>query len=290
MISGTTQLLGLIGWPVHHSFSPTMHNSAAADLGLDLVYVALPVHPNDLGEAVPGLAALGFRGVNVTVPHKETVIPLLDKVDPAVQAIGAVNTITIEQGESGRSVLTGYNTDWSGFLANVQSQNLVIQDRDCLVLGAGGSARAVAYALAVTGGRVHLFARRIEQAQRLVVEIAPHTPQGQLLAHHWSELEDVSGVISAVSLIVNTTPLGMSPNVETTPWPDDLVFPAGAFVYDLVYNPAETTFVKQAQKAGCQAMTGLGMLLNQGAQAFQLWTGSKPDRQVMAKAIGQLAD
>ncbi len=267
-----------------------MHNAAAADLGLDIVYVALPVHPNDLREAVGGLAALGFRGVNVTVPHKETVIPLLDKVDPAVQAIGAVNTITIEQGESGRSVLTGYNTDWSGFLTDVQSQNVDIQDRDCLVLGAGGSARAVAYALAVTGGRVHLFSRRIEQAQRLVEEIAPHTLQGQLRAYHWSELAEVCGVLSAVSLIVNTTPLGMTPNIETTPWPDTLALPAEAFIYDLVYNPAETTFVKQAQKAGCQAMTGLGMLLNQGAQAFQLWTGHGPDRQIMAKAIDQLAD
>lgn len=285
MITGKTQLLGLIGWPVEHSFSPRMHNAAAADLGLDFVYVALPVHPELVTEAVRGLAALGFRGVNVTVPHKQAVIPLLDKVDTAVQAIGAVNTITIDRQETGKTILTGYNTDWSGFLTDVQSHQVAIQDQDCLVLGAGGSARAIAYALAVSGGRVHLFARHLEQAQQLVADLAPYTPQGQLLAHHWSDLAEACRSSSAVSLIVNTTPLGMSPNVETTPWPENLPFPAAAFVYDLVYNPTETTLVQQAREAGCRATTGLGMLLHQGAQAFQLWTGQDPDPNVMANAL-----
>lgn len=287
MITAQTQLLGLIGWPVHHSFSPAMHNAAAANLGLDVVYVALPVHPNLLGDAVRGLAALGFRGVNVTVPHKEAVIPSLDGVDTAVEAIGAVNTIVITGGGTAESVLTGYNTDWSGFLADVQSHHVPFKGKNCLVLGAGGSARAVAYGLASEGGRVHVFARRMEQAQRLVEELAPHLPQGQLLAYHWPDLaEIIEG--TAASLIVNTTPLGMSPNIGTTPWPENLPFPPGVFVYDLVYNPAETKFVKQAKEAGCRAVTGIGMLLHQGAQAFKFWTGKEPDRQVMAKAISQL--
>jgi shikimate dehydrogenase len=285
MITGKTQLLGLLGWPVHHTFSPAMHNSAAADLGLDVVYMALPVHPDSLADGVRGLAALGFLGVNVTVPHKETVIPLLDKVDTAVQAIGAVNTITITRGETAEPILTGYNTDWSGFLADVQSHQVAVEGQECIVLGAGGSARGVAYALATSGGRVHLFARRMEQADRLVDELVPHTPQGALAAYHWSKLGEVCRSLTTVSLIVNTTPLGMSPNVETTPWPESLRFPAGTFVYDLVYNPAETTLVKQAREAGCSATTGLGMLLNQGVQAFQLWTGRKPDPQIMANAL-----
>ncbi|MFZ0546795.1 MAG: shikimate dehydrogenase, partial [Candidatus Promineifilaceae bacterium] len=225
---------------------------------------------------------------NVTVPHKERVIPLLDKVDTAVQAIGAVNTITIERSEIGEAVLTGYNTDWSGFLADVQSQGVVVEGQTCLVLGAGGSARAVAYGLAASGGRVHVFARRMEQVQRLVDELTLHTPQGRLLAHGWSELADVCGRETAVSLIVNTTPLGMSPRIETTPWPEKLSFPTGAFVYDLVYNPSETLIVRQAKEAGCRATTGLGMLLHQGAQAFRLWTGQEPDRLVMANAIFRL--
>jgi shikimate dehydrogenase len=265
-----------------------MHNSAAADLGLDVVYMALPVHPDSLADGVRGLAALGFLGVNVTVPHKETVIPLLDKVDTAVQAIGAVNTITITRGETAEPILTGYNTDWSGFLADVQSHQVAVEGQECIVLGAGGSARGVAYALATSGGRVHLFARRMEQADRLVDELVPHTPQGALAAYHWSKLGEVCRSLTTVSLIVNTTPLGMSPNVETTPWPESLRFPAGTFVYDLVYNPVETTLVKQAREAGCSATTGLGMLLNQGVQAFQLWTGQKPDPQVMANALFRL--
>jgi shikimate dehydrogenase len=285
MITGKTQLLGLLGWPVHHTFSPAMHNSAAADLGLDVVYMALPVHPDSLADGVRGLAALGFLGVNVTVPHKETVIPLLDKVDTAVQAIGAVNTITITRGETAEPILTGYNTDWSGFLADVQSHQVAVEGQECIVLGAGGSARGVAYALATSGGRVHLFARRMEQADRLVDELVPHTPQGALAAYHWSKLGEVCRSLTTVSLIVNTTPLGLSPNVETTPWPESLRFPAGTFVYDLVYNPVETTLVKQAREAGCSATTGLGMLLNQGVQAFQLWTGRKPDPQIMANAL-----
>jgi shikimate dehydrogenase len=285
MITGKTQLLGLLGWPVHHTFSPAMHNAAAADLGLDVVYVALPVHPDSLADGVRGLAAVGFLGVNVTVPHKETVIPLLDKVDTAVQAIGAVNTITITRGETAEPILTGYNTDWSGFLADVQSHQVAVEGQECIVLGAGGSARGVAYALATSGGRVHLFARRMEQADRLVDELVPHTPQGALAAYHWSKLGEVCRSLTTVSLIVNTTPLGMSPNVETTPWPESLRFPAGTFVYDLVYNPVETTLVKQAREAGCSATTGLGMLLNQGVQAFQLWTGRKPDPQIMANAL-----
>jgi hypothetical protein len=125
----------------------------------------------------------------------------------------------------------------------------------------------------------------MEQVGRLVEDLTPHTPQGQLLGHQWSELAAVCGRGTAVSLIVNTTPLGMSPNIETTPWSEKLPFPSRAFVYDLVYNPAETTFVKQAREGGCSAVTGLGMLLHQGAQAFQLWTGQAPDRQIMAAAI-----
>jgi shikimate dehydrogenase len=262
-----------------------MHNAAAADLGLDVVYVALPVHPNLLADAVRGLAAMGFLGVNVTVPHKETVIPLLTRVDTAVQAIGAVNTITMTQSETAEPILTGYNTDWTGFLADVQSHGAAIEGKDCLVLGAGGSARAVAYALASSGGRIHIFARRIEQAQRLVSALTPYATQGQLLAYHWSDLAETCGEMSAVSLVVNTTPLGMSPHIEASPWPEKLPFLTGAFVYDLVYNPTETKFVKQAREAGCRATTGLGMLLHQGAQAFHLWTGHEPDHQVMANAI-----
>jgi shikimate dehydrogenase len=285
VISGKTQLIGLIGWPVSHSFSPAMHNAAAADLGLDFVYVAMPVEPEHLAAAVRGLPAIGFRGFNVTVPHKEKVMPLLDEVDTAAQAVGAVNTVVIQREDRPR--LVGYNTDWSGFLADIQEQGVEVQGKECLVLGAGGSARGVAYGLASAGGRVHLFARRAAQARQLVEDLAGHISEGQLLAHDWQEIGDVCREMAAVSLIVNTTPVGMSPQVGETPWPAGVPFPGGAFVYDLVYNPAETRLVSEARTAGNQAITGLGMLLHQGAQAFQLWTGQSPDLELMAQAVNK---
>jgi len=341
IVSAKTRLIGLIGWPVWHSFSPALHNAAAADLGLDFVYVALPVHPDDVATAVRGLPALGFRGVNVTVPHKQAVLPFLDEIEAGARAIGAVNTIvisvisgqwpvdseqwTVDSGQwtvdseqwpvdseqwtvdseqwtvdSEQSPivnrqskivnLTGYNTDWSGFLADLAALDVGINGRSCLVLGAGGSARAVAYGLAQAGGQVQVLARRVEQAQQLVAEIAPHVAPshgggtGWLLAGDIGEME--TAVTAAVApLIINTTPLGMSPNVDSSVWPDALAFPEGSFAYDLVYNPATTRFMQQAQASGCQAANGLGMLLHQGAQAFTRFTGQEPNLEVMKEAL-----
>ena len=328
-ISGKTQLVGLLGWPVAHSLSPAMHNAAAADLGLDFAYLPLPVHPDQLAPAVRGLATLGFRGANVTVPHKEAIIPLLDQIDPAAAAIGAVNTVVIsdqwsvvsdqQSAVSGQPsaaggqpsshqqlaaddqqpetdyqppipdprspFLSGFNTDWSGFLADLQALELEVKDRDCLILGAGGSARAAAYGLASAGSRVHLFARREEQAWQIVTGLADHCPAGSLVAHNWTVLQDESPQFAAAALVINTTPVGMAPHVAVSPWPDGVPLPEQAFVYDLVYNPAETKLMQQARATGRDASNGLGMLLHQGALAFTLWTGLEPDLQVMAQAL-----
>ncbi|MBK8985162.1 MAG: shikimate dehydrogenase [Chloroflexi bacterium] len=287
-ISGKTQLLGLLGWPVAHSLSPAMHNAAAAALGLDVVYVPLPVRPEDVGTAVPALITLGFLGANVTVPYKQTVIPYLDALEPAAEAIGAVNTIVVQQSAVNNRQTLGGNTDWSGFLADLAELGVPVNGRDCLVLGAGGSARAVAYGLATAGGRVQVLARRVAQAQALVEAIAPrlpHPPDGWLNA--WPLAELAAAVTATTSpLIVNTTPLGMIPHLDSSPWPAGLPIPPGAFVYDLVYNPPITKFMRQAQAAGCQTTNGLGMLLWQGAKAFALWTGRAPDVAVMRAALG----
>jgi shikimate dehydrogenase len=290
-ISGKTRLVGLIGWPVSHSFSPVMHNAAAAALNLDWTYVPLPVHPHDLETAVRGLPALGFHGVNVTVPHKQAVMPLMDEIEPAAQAIGAVNTIVVgpapagEERDGRRSWLAGYNTDWSGLLADLTALNVEIAGRDCLILGAGGSARAVAYALAWAGGRVQVLARRVEQARQLVADLAPCFEEA---SWHYGPLSQLSAAVAgcAAPLVVNATPLGMSPNVDRSVWPDDVAFPRNAFVYDLVYNPTETKLMKQAQAAACHTANGLGLLVHQGALSFELWTGHKSDTAVMAAAIG----
>lgn len=290
MINGRTQLIGLIGWPVAHSFSPAMHNAAAAAAGLDYAYVPLPVRPEDVVTAVPALSTLGFRGVNVTIPHKQAVMPLLDEIDPAAAAIGAVNTIVVEtvrlKTEDYATTrppdykTTGYNTDWSGFLADLMALGVPVAGRDCLVLGAGGSARAVVYGLITAGARIQILARRVEQAQELVTALETRFLEYRSLA----ELETAVSA-TTVPLIINTTPLGMSPQVDGSPWPDDLPFPDGAFVYDLVYNPRQTRLLRQAQAAGCGTANGLGMLVHQGAQAFHLWTGVMPDVAMMWSAL-----
>lgn len=261
-----------------------MHNAAAAALGLGLVYLPMPVPPENLPAAIRGLAALGFVGVNVTVPHKEAVIPLLSEVEISAQTIGAVNTIRFQpSAASGQQSAIGYNTDTAGFLADLEHIGVAIGGRECLILGAGGSARAVAYGLASAGGNVRLFARRVEQARKLADDLSAHLETARLSVFSWEELEETKDIQEA--LIVNTTPLGMTPEVELSPWPDALLFPPKAVVYDLVYNPSETRLVAQARAAGCQATNGLGMLLRQGALAFELWTGREPDTNVMRAAL-----
>jgi len=278
-MDGKTQLFGLLGWPVGHSYSPAMHNAAAAALGLNWAYVPLPARPEQLGNALRGLVALGFRGANVTVPHKEAVLPHLDAVYPAARIIGAVNTIVIGDGR-----LTGFNTDWSGFLADLESHRLALYGRDCLVLGAGGSARGVVYALLRRGCRVTVLARRPEQAQQLVADMARAFPEATLRA---DELRAAIGVAAGLDepIIINTTPLGMAgANVGLSPWPD-APLPAGAFVYDLVYNPRQTRLLQQAEADGRRAANGLGMLVRQAAEAFEIITGRRPDAQVMQEAV-----
>jgi shikimate dehydrogenase len=264
-----------------------MHNAAAEDLDLDLVYVPLPVRPDELSQAVRGLAALGYYGANVTVPHKEATTLLVDTLDPAAQEIGAVNTIVIRRNTSeqeNQPVLEGYNTDHIGFLADLEDMGWVPEGRNCLVLGAGGSARAVVYALAKAGAKVSVAGRRINQARRLVKDLLAGLNDGWMQANDWQDLETICSQ-HPPSLLVNATPVGMAPASNESPWPKDLSFPQVTLVYDLVYNPVETMFMKQAAAAGIRTANGLGMLVQQGALSFELWTGIKPNTQVMASTL-----
>jgi shikimate dehydrogenase len=284
IIDGKTQLVGLIGWPVAHSFSPAMHNAAAAALGLNMVYVPLPVRPQDLPAAVQGLPRLGFSGVNVTVPHKQRVMPFLDSIEEGARLIGAVNTMVINRDpakERGAWQLAGTNTDWLGFLADLDALQIAVKQRDCLVLGAGGSARAVVYALAQAKGDIHLLARRTGQAEQLAADFSS---VAEVKVDNLAALAARAAQLEA-PLIINCTPLGMTPDSGRSVWPDALPLPDGATVYDLVYNPLNTRLMGQAEAAGCQASNGLGMLVQQGALAFELWTGKKPDVAVMEAAL-----
>lgn len=283
-LDGKTQLIGLLGWPVSHSFSPAIHNAAAEALGLNWAYVPLPVQTQDLPAALSGLPALGFRGVNVTVPHKQNVMSLLDKIDNSAQVIGAVNTVHIEHistSDGHKWVLSGTNTDWIGFLADLEACEVDVGNRDCLVLGAGGSARAVVYALVQAGAHINVLARRIEQAEKLARDF---DDVGKVHPGSLANLAAFSSDLVA-PLIINTTPLGMTPHVNRSVWPEKLPFPNGAFAYDLVYNPIQTRFMDQALAYGCRTSNGLGMLIYQGALAFELWTKKKPDIELMSSTL-----
>jgi len=265
--------LQLMGYPLGHSVSPAMQSAGLAAAGLDdWTYQAQPAPPAELGEAVQALRQSGWAGANVTVPHKQAIMPLLDSVTAVARAIGAVNTVVKQPDGS----LLGHNTDAAGFLADLYALDVHISSRPVLVLGAGGSARAVVAACAGVGARIRLLARRRDQAEGLQA-LAP------LEIYEWSALGQLQAADN-VALIVNCTPLGMAPNAQASPWLAGTPYPPGAFVYDLVYNPAETQLTRAAQAEGLRAATGLGMLVEQGALAFELWTGRPAPRVIMRRA------
>jgi len=273
--------LGLIGYPLGHSLSPKIHTAALKACGLDGSYSLFPIPPEDtqaLKDLLTRIRTGELHGLNVTIPHKQNVIPLLDELTHTAKAIGAVNTIYLRENK-----LIGDNTDAAGFLADLKkfTGNGKLGNREleigksALVLGAGGSARAVVYALLNDGWNVTLAARRIEQAQQL----AQSFPNYQLLFTNLLDLRP-----STFNLIINSTPLGMTPNTDQSPLPENTTLAKDTVIYDLVYNPRETKLVKDARAQGLSATTGLGMLIEQAALAFELWTGHTPSRDILRTA------
>lgn len=282
-ISGRTKVCGIFGCPVEHTFSPALHNAAFQAAGLDYVYVPFTVSPLSLAAAVESVRALGLTGVNVTVPHKEAVLPLLDGLSAEAEMIGAVNTIINRSG-----CLYGDNTDGKGYLSALKEVGFEPAGKTVLFLGAGGAARAVAVQLALAGAGKIIFANRTgARAAELARFVAQKTGVRAELAP-WPEaageklLEDA---LAGSDLVVQATSLGMSPNVdETVPLPFE-AFRPGQVASDLVYNPVETLFLKNAGQAGAATVSGLGMLLRQGALAFELWTGVPAPLEVMREAL-----
>jgi shikimate dehydrogenase len=277
---GATRLVGLIGAKVEHSRSAEIHNRAFEDRGLDWQYVGLQVQPDRLRAVLEGLPALGFRGANVTMPFKEAVIPLLDELSVEARAIGAVNTVRITQ--DGR--LLGWNTDAEGFLADLRDQG-VDPERPAHLLGAGGAARAVAYALAEAGAPEITVVNRTERrARQLVQRFEGLFPRTRFGVRPWPQ-----GVATAPAnaLIVNCTCVGMAGTdlAGESPWPESTPFRSDHVVYDLVYTPVWTPFLSHARTSGAQALSGLGMLVRQAALAFSLWTEIEAPLQVMELAV-----
>lgn len=283
MITGKTNIVGLIGYPVSHSVSPQMHNAAFAKLELDWCYIPLPVATAPaalIGEAVIGLRALGLRGANVTVPHKQAVMPHLDTLTQAAQAIGAVNTIRVEP----NGTFLGDNTDARGFIMDLTSHNVLLEGKRALVLGAGGSARAVVYGLAQAGcTALTILNRTVEKARALADVMQPLFPD--CVIHVDALPTGIPEHTAQADLIVNCTSLGMSPHVAATPWDIDVPFHAGQTVYDLIYNPSLTQLLVKAAADGARTIGGLGMLVWQGAISFELWTGQTAPVDVMHQTV-----
>jgi shikimate dehydrogenase len=275
MTDDKIQHVGLIGWPVEHSISPAMHNAAFDALGLRWRYTLLPTPPRQLETKLINLKEQGYRGANVTVPHKEAVKPYLDEIANAVRAIGAVNTIVVHEKR-----LIGHNTDAEGFFTALRKAGFEAAGKRALVLGAGGAARAAAYALAQAGCTVAVHNRTVSRAAELAHHLqrtgvrAPVTwvPASAILA----DLD-----LSSFDLLVNATPVGMWPRPAASPWPEALPLPSHWIIFDLVYNPAQTRLLAQARAAGATAVAGLDMLVHQGALAFELWTGRSPPIETM---------
>jgi len=285
-MTAKTNIVGLIGWPVSHSVSPPMHNAAFTELGLDWGYVPLPVplEPAErIGEAVRGLRALGLRGANVTVPHKQAVMPYLDWLTPAAQAIGAVNTIRVEVD----GTLSGDNTDAPGFVADLREHGVDPIGKNVIVLGAGGSARAIVYGLAASGVLdIVIVNRTLAKAESLATQMQALFPNCQIVAQPLAK--PLAEAAEQADLIVNTTSLGMTPQIAGLPWPATIPFRTNQAVYDLVYNPPQTRLLQKAAADGVLAINGLGMLIWQGALAFERWTGIAAPVDVMRRTVTEI--
>lgn len=277
-INAHTKFCGVIGNPVEHSLSPAIHNAAFQKLGLNFVYLAWRV--DTIGDAIKGLRALGnFRGASVTIPHKVSAMPFLDEVDPTARHIGAINTIVADKGK-----LMGYNTDATGALRALRESGVELKGQRVVMIGSGGAARAIAFALASESAIAHLTLLGIDDKERrqLASDLQAKTPLALQEAH----LDDqaLRRVLPEAQVLIHCTPVGMHPNVEKTCVPVAMLHP-GLTVMDIVYNPRETRLLKDAKAAGCRTIRGLEMFLNQAAVQFELWANQKAPADVMRAVL-----
>ena len=266
MITGKTKLLGVIGHPVEHSLSPKMHNAAIAQLGLDYIYLPFPIKPEDLEVAVAGLAAIGVVGFNVTIPHKQAILPLLAHVEPIARAVGAVNTVTLRNNQ-----WIGTNTDVEGFVCPLRKYDRNWEESVVVILGNGGAARAVVAGCTRLGCKeIHVVGRNPIKLQ-VFAQSWINSPLGvKIQVHEWNSLPKL---ISSANLLVNTTSVGMYPKVEESPLGVEEIskLPNNAIAYDLIYTPNPTKFLQIAQNQGANTIDGLEMLVQQGAIALKTW-------------------
>ena len=277
-IDAHTGFCGLIGNPVEHSLSPAIHNAAFRKLGLNLVYLAFRVET--IGEAIRGLRALGgFRGASVTIPHKVSAIPFLDEVDPTARHIGAINTIVANQGK-----LSGYNTDATGALRALRGGTGSLAGKRVIILGSGGAARAIAFAIAGESGVAGLTLLGVDGNERSTLANDLRSKSTLTVADAHLDEVSLAKTLPDAQVLIHCTPVGMSPKTEASCVPASLLTP-GLAVMDIVYNPRDTQLLKDARQAGCVTIPGLEMFLHQAVAQFELWTGHVAPEDVMRSVL-----
>ncbi|MBU1233394.1 MAG: shikimate dehydrogenase [Proteobacteria bacterium] len=268
VINGKTALYGIVGNPVAHSLSPAMHNAALADLDINGVYLPFPAP--DIEAAITGIRGLGIQGVSVTIPHKESVMALLDEIDPVAKRIGAVNTLILQADENGKKLI-GLNTDWLGATRALEEET-GLDGAHAVLIGAGGSARAIGFGLLERGADLILCSRTESRGRSMAEEL--RCPWVSL-----AEAEHLSG-----NILINATSVGMQPNTAVSPVPATILS-RFQVVMDIVYAPLRTRLLQEAESAGCKTINGLEMLLYQGVAQFEQWTGRAAPVEVMRKAL-----
>ena len=271
------EVLCVIGYPIEHSMSPIMHNAAILDLNLNYIYLAFNIFPENLNLAVNGIKAFNFKGINVTLPFKQKIMHYLDEIDPVAQEIGAINTIKNDGG-----YLYSRNTDAEGAMKALLDAGHKVSGKNILLLGAGGAARTLAFIMAKDSNKIVIANRTEKRAEKLANEIKSKfgiIVEGKNNSNHVLKEES-----KKADILINTTPLGMYPNVDKSPIPAEFLH-EDLFVFDIVYNPLKTKLIKDATEKGCSTLGGLDMLVNQGALAFEWWTNKKPNIQLMKNKI-----
>ncbi len=272
------KVYAVLGDPISHSMSPAMHNAAFGALGMPCIYHAFRVRPSDLKDAIYGAKALGFGGLNLTIPLKEEALKYIEP-DPIAARIGAVNTIDFADG------ITGHNTDGIGAMRALEDAGIPISGRNILIIGAGGAARAIAFQFGYSGGDIVIANRTKERADRLARDVIIGLSElGKTPSIESIGLGALPEKIADADILINATSVGMHPNVDATPVPAGLLRP-GLAVFDIVYNPRRTRLLLEAEQKGATVIDGVRMLVHQGAEAFSIWTGRKPPVDVMVAAV-----
>ena len=275
--STRTNIICLFGHPIQHSMSPIMQNVAFKDLGLDYVYIAIDIAPDNLKQAFDVVRALDIKGANITVPHKETVLKYIDEISPLARRIGAINTIKNENGK-----LIGRNTDASGAKKAIKEANIDIIGKNIMIIGAGGAARALAHSFIEEANNLVIINRTSNRGKTLATELTKEYNKEVLFKKFENKIFEE--MLPSIDILVNTTTIGMFPNTLLSPIPKNYLH-KDLTVFDIIYNPLETQLMKNASEKGCRVLGGLDMLIYQGVLSFEWWTNKTPNIELMKRSV-----